>query len=119
MLMDIRSATISFATFKKRNKQNRVELLIKEIELLEQNFNRKNEDDLKTRQTELEEVRRKRMEVVLTRSRARLVGEGEKVTKYFCNLQKRRYTNKIIRKIEKKKEKKKTEKRWNNCNRTR
>ena len=111
MLMDIRSATISYATFKKRNEQNREELLIKEIELLEQNFNRKNEDDLKTKQTELEEWRRKRIEGVLTRSRARWVGEGEKVSKYFCNLEKRHYTSKIIRKIEKK--------RWNICNRTR
>ena len=102
MLMDIRSATISYATFKKRNEQSREELLIKEIELLEQNFNRKNEDDLKTKQIELEELRRKRMEGVLTRSRARWVGEGEKVSKYFCNLEKRHYTSKIIRKIEKK-----------------
>ena len=89
---------------KKRNEQNRVELLIKEIELLEQNFNRKNEDDLKTKQIELEELRRKRMEGVLTWSRARSVGEGEKVSKYFCNLEKRHYTSKIIRKIEKKME---------------
>ena len=37
-----------------------------------------------------------------TRSRARWVGEGEKVSKYFCNLEKRHYTSKIIRKIEKK-----------------
>ncbi|WP_419584354.1 reverse transcriptase domain-containing protein, partial [Thiolapillus sp.] len=102
MLMDIRSATISYATFKKRIEQSREELLIKEIELLEQNFNRKNEDDLKTKQIELEELRRKRMEGVLTRSRARWVGEGEKVSKYFCNLEKRHYTSKIIRKIEKK-----------------
>ena len=68
---------------KKRNEQSREELLIKEIELLEQNFNRKNEDDLKTKQIELEELRRKRMEGVLTRSRARWVGEGKKVSKYF------------------------------------
>ena len=56
--------------------------------MLEQNFNRKNEDDLKTKQTELEELRSKRMEGMLTRSRARWVGEGEKVSKYFYNLNK-------------------------------
>ena len=64
--------------FKKRNEQNKEELL-KETELLEQNCNWKNEDDLKTKQIELEELRRKRMEGVLTRSRARWVGEGETV----------------------------------------
>ena len=61
--------------------------------MLEQNFNRKNEDDLKTKQTELEELRSKRMEGMLTRSRS---------SKHFCNLEKRHYTSKIIRKIEKK-----------------
>ena len=30
-----------------------------------------------------------------------MVGEGEKVSKYFCNLEKRHYTSKIIKKIEK------------------
>ena len=103
MLMDIKSATISYATFKKRNEQNWDEFLIKEIELQEQNFNQKNEDDLKTKQIELEELRRKRMEGMLTRSRARWVGEGEKVSKYICNLNKRHYTRKIIRKIEREK----------------
>ena len=76
MLMDIRSSTISYATFQeKRNEQNKEEF-IKETELLEQNCNWKNKDDLKTKQIELEELRRKRMEGVLTRSRARWVGEG-------------------------------------------
>ena len=41
------------------------------------------------------------MERMLIRSRARWIGEGEKVSKYFCNLEKRHYTSKIIRKIEK------------------
>ena len=34
-------------------------------------------------------------------SRARWIGEGEKVSKYFCNLENRHYTSKIIRKTEK------------------
>ena len=37
-------------------------------------------------------------------SRARWIGDGEKVSKYFCNLEekkKKNYTSKIIRKIEK------------------
>ena len=41
------------------------------------------------------------MQIVLTRSRARWIGEGEKVTNYFCNLAKRHCTSKIIRTIEK------------------
>ena len=101
MLMDIRSVTISYATFKKRNEQNREKSLIKDIELLEKNYTRENEDGLKTKQKELQELRKKKMEGMLIRSRTRWIGEGEKVSKYFCNLEKRHYTSKIIRKIEK------------------
>ena len=99
MLMNIRSVTISYATFKKRNEHNREESLIKDIELMEKNYTRENEDGLKTKQKELQELRKKKMEGMLIRSRARWIGEGEKVSKYFCNLEKRHYTSKIIRKI--------------------
>ena len=103
MLMEIRSVTISYATFKKRNEQNREESLIKDIELLEKNYTRENEDGLKTKQKELQELGKEKMEGMPIRSRARWIGEGEKVSKYFCNLAKRHYTSKIIKKIERKK----------------
>ena len=96
--MDIRSVTISYATFEKRNEHNREESLIKDIELLEKKYTRENEDGLKTKQKELQELRKKKMEGMLIRSRARWIGEGEKVSTYFCNLEKRHYC-KIIRKI--------------------
>ena len=41
------------------------------------------------------------VEGMLIRSRARWIGEREKVSKYFSNLEKSHYTSKIIRKIEK------------------
>ena len=68
---------------------------------MEKNYTRENEDGLKTKQKELQELRKNKMEGMLIRSRARWIGEGEKVSKYFCNLEKRHYTSKIIRKIEK------------------
>ena len=84
---------------RKRNGHNREESLIKDIELMEKNYTRENEDGLKTKQKELQELRKKKMEGMLIRSGARWIGEGEKVSKYFCNLKKRHYTSKIIRKI--------------------
>ena len=68
---------------------------------MEKNYTRENEDGLKTKQKELQELRKKKMEGMLIGSRARWIGEGEKVSKYFRNLEKRHYTSKIIRKIEK------------------
>ena len=106
MLMDIRSVTISYGTLKKRKRKKRKkkkweESLIKDIELLEKKYTREIEDGLKTKQRELQELRKKQMEGMLIRSRARWIGEGEKVSKYVSNLEKRHYTSKIIRKIEK------------------
>jgi hypothetical protein len=40
------------------------------------------------------------MEGHAVRSRARWIVEGEKPTKYFCNLEKRNYLNKISKKLE-------------------
>ena len=43
---------------------------------------------------QLENIRSKTMEGVLIRSKARWIGEGEKTSQYFCNLEKRHYTSK-------------------------
>ena len=42
---------------------------------------------------------KRKMEDVLLRSRARWVGEGEKITKYFCGLEKRNFVSKQMNKI--------------------
>ena len=68
---------------------------------MEKNYTRENEDGLKTKQKQLQELRKKKIEGMLIGSSARWIGDGEKVSKYFCNLEKRHYTSKIIRKIEK------------------
>ena len=39
------------------------------------------------------------MEGVLLRSRARWIAEGEKISKYFCNLEKRNYISKSMKKL--------------------
>ena len=44
-------------------------------------------------------LRKKTMEGVLLRSKARWVAEGEKISKYFCNLEKRHYVSKQMIKL--------------------
>ena len=44
-------------------------------------------------------LREKKMEGVLLRSRARWIAEGEKITKYFCELEKRNYVSKQMIKL--------------------
>ena len=50
--------------------------------------------DLKTKREQLKVIREKRMRGVLLRSKARWIAEGEKVSSYFCNLEKRHYISK-------------------------
>ena len=100
--MGIRSVTISYATLKKKKKKtNREESLIKDIELLEKNDTRENEDGLKTKQKELQELRKKENGGNADTIKSYMDRRREKVSTYFCNLLKRHYTSKIIRKIEK------------------
>ena len=61
---------------KKRNEQNREESLTKDIELLEKNYTREDEDGLKIKQKELQELIKTKMEGMLIRSRARWIGDG-------------------------------------------
>jgi hypothetical protein len=56
-------------------------------------------NDLKDKNEKLVEIRQRKMEGVLLRSRARWVGEGEKITKYFCGLEKRNFVSKQMNKI--------------------
>ena len=96
LLLEIRSKTISFSSFKKKQENNTMEELIARIEKLEtEDANIR--DELESKKLELERYRHKRMEGVLVRSRARWVGEGEKLTKYFCNLENRNFSSKRMK----------------------
>ena len=48
----------------------------------------------------LENLRKEKLQGTIIRSKALWVDEGEKPTKYFCNLESRNYVNKTIQKLE-------------------
>ena len=50
---------------------------------------------------ELEQFRRKKIEGINIRTRARRLQEGEKPTQYFCNIENRNYVNKSVGFLEK------------------
>ena len=101
LLMKIRSKTISFASYKKRKFQDNEKQLLTDIENLENkdHLNEYEQDLLKSKREELENIRDFRLRGVLLRSRARWVEDGEKVSSYFCSLEKRNYINKSIGKV--------------------
>ena len=75
--------------------------MLRDIKLFEKKES-KTEMDIKhiaEKNKELVSLRKKTMEGVLPRSKARWVAEGEKISKYFCNLEKRHYVSKQMIKL--------------------
>ena len=75
--------------------------MLRDIKLFEEKES-KTETDIKhiaEKNKELVSLRKKTMDGVLLRSKARWVAEGEKISKYFCNLEKRHYVSKQMIKL--------------------
>ena len=101
LLMEIRSKTIAYSTAKRKENEALEKQLENEISILEEKTDKNESDiaDIKEANKKLCELRQKKMEGVLLRSKARWVGEGEKITKYFCGLEKRNFISKQINKL--------------------
>ena len=98
LLMEIRGKCISFSSYlAKRNRINEKNL-IDDIKVLEENTT--NSELLIAKKAELEELRKQKIKGSIIRSKANWIENGEKPTKYFCNLEKRNFTTKIIPQIE-------------------
>lgn len=96
--MENRGITISYYTFKKRERVN------KEISLLEEIYKLESEEYINLHAIEekrslLENVRKEKMVGHMSKGKARWVEEGEKPTRYFCSLENRNYINKSINKL--------------------
>lgn len=101
LLMKIRAKTIAYATMKKRKNEEKEKELENNIETLEKKIDATTEEKrkLENDKNELYSIREKKMEGVLLRSRARWIADGEKITKYFCGLEKRNYISKQMTKL--------------------
>ena len=101
MLMKIRGKTISYASYKTRKNKEMEERLDKKINELKKNLilTEEQKTELNESKESLTKIREKRMEGVLIRSKARWIEDGEKITKYFCGLEKRNYINKSMNKL--------------------
>ena len=98
LLMEIRGKTISYSAYKKKQKIERENMLIKSI----QNLENSPEPDLvliESKKEELENLRKEKLNGIIVRSRVRWAEEGEKPTEYFCSLESRNYVNKTIPKV--------------------
>lgn len=95
LLLAIRGKTIAYASNKKKLQSDKESKILSEIEALEKQTNI-NYELLELKRLELSEIRKKKMEGVFLRARAKWVQEGEKPTRYFCNLENRNYVSKFM-----------------------
>ena len=100
LLMEIRGKTISYATFKKKEENKLEKQLIDDINQLEARLPNFSVEDLEEKKAQLEELRTRKLEGMIIRSRARWLQDGEKTSRYFCNLEKRNYLDKSMHFLE-------------------
>ena len=110
--LNIRGKTISYSSYKakcKRQKEQSLDIKINKLkEILVLNLQGGSprphvisgiESDLKVLTKELETLQEEQVKAMIFRSRVKYYEEGEKPTKYFCNLEKKNYAQKTISKL--------------------
>lgn len=99
LLMEIRGKTISYSSYKKKQKTLQEDNLQAEINKLEE-ATEIDLEILEQKKSELENLRKEKLQGIMIRARIRWAEEGEKPTKYFCSLESRNYVNKTIPKVQ-------------------
>ena len=92
---------ISYSSYKKKVKEKQEKDLRNEILILEEKVDEGSIQILENKKCELENIRKEKIKGKIIRSRIQWVEEGEKPTSYFCGLESKNFTNKIIPKVEK------------------
>ena len=96
---DIRTSTISYASYKAKETKKVEQDLLKRINCLEKSLGEatNNMTEYKNLKTEFEEIQSQKARGIMIRSRATEVENNEKCTKYFLSLEKRNYYTKNIK----------------------
>ena len=101
LLMEIRGKSIAYSSHKKKESEKIEKTLIKEIENLEKQLNIDGSIDLlEQKKEELQRIRKHKIDGMIMRTKTQWSLEGERNTKYFCNLEKRHYTDKTLSTLE-------------------
>jgi hypothetical protein len=92
---------MEYAAKKKREDKLKEDQLELDIKQLEEKCNKteKEIEEIIKKKEEFIELRKNQMQGILLRSKARWAAEGEKITKYFCNLEKRHFVSKQMFKL--------------------
>ena len=97
LFLRIRGESIKFASHLKKNNYLQEKQLLKDISVLEQNLDSEtNVNLLEEKKSVLENIRKQRINGFITRSRIQWLSEGEKPISFFCQLENKNYTEKMI-----------------------
>ena len=96
--LNIRGKTISYSSFKKRNRDKREQTLEnKLLNLCKKDMNLQEwKEEIATNENELHIIRNESTKGIILRAKARWNVEGERSSKYFCNLEKKTLKKKKI-----------------------
>ena len=106
--MEIRSASICYATSKKRRLKHKENLLEEEVSVLEKTLDDRHISDnvreciqteLRMKKQQIEDIIAYKTQGAILRSKVRWYNEGEKNTKYFHSMEKRHFNSKTIRNL--------------------
>ena len=93
----IRGKTISYSSFKKKERSKEEKELENQLKKLnDEESTEENRDKLTNLELKLRTVRESKIKGAIMRAKAKWQIEGERSTKYFCNLEKRNFIEKVI-----------------------
>jgi hypothetical protein len=102
--LEIRSFSVPYCIKKKKERlafKNNLEEELKKLEAeLDINATENNQNNYDSSKKELEEIEKENTNSIIFRSKAKWTELGEKNSKYFLNLEKNNYTNKLITNLE-------------------
>ena len=101
LLMELHGQSISYASFKHKERNKVEQILIENIRSTENNLEKNKIENLENLKTQLNDIWQEKLKGHVIRSRAKHIDQGEKPTKYFCGLEQLNYISKTISKIEK------------------
>ena len=93
LLMEIRGKSISYSSHRKKESEKRENELINNIKELEANLSDTNVNEIEVLKEELKIIRQNKMQGILIKSCDQIIEEDEKVTNFFCNLEKHNFTS--------------------------
>ena len=100
LLTEIRGKSISFASFRKKERNKLENTLSEDIRLLENNLQTEEVlAEIEKKKSDLKILREEKMRGHFIRSKMQWTEEGEKPSKYFINLETKNFVNKTIPKL--------------------